>query len=165
MARRRPSGSSLPHHRAPRLAEVPTPMSDSGLTARHRGRRLAAFPVNRPRRATPHMHPVAGMRFGRYELLERIGAGGMGEVFRAHDRDLDRDVAVKFLPEQFASDPGRLARFAQEARAASALNHPNIITIHEIGETAGLPYIVMEHVDGQTLRALLRDKRPTVRRA
>jgi serine/threonine-protein kinase len=111
------------------------------------------------------MHPVAGMRFGRYELLERIGAGGMGEVYRARDRDLDRDVAVKFLPERFASDPDRLARFAQEARAASALNHPNIITIHEIGETSGLPYIVMEHVDGQTLRALLRDKRPTVRRA
>jgi len=104
------------------------------------------------------MAPAVGMRFGRYELLERLGAGGMGEVFRARDHDLERDVAVKFLPERFASDPGRLARFAQEARAASSLNHPNIVTIHEIGQTSGLPYIVMEFVDGQTLRRFVRDR-------
>ncbi len=76
----------------------------------------------------------------------------MGEVFRARDHDLQRDVAVKFLPERFADDPIRLGRFAQEARAASSLNHPNIVTIHEIGETSRLPYIVMELVEGQTLR-------------
>jgi serine/threonine-protein kinase len=111
------------------------------------------------------MFPAAGARFGRYELLERLGAGGMGEVFRARDGDLNRDVAVKFLPGQFASDAGRLARFAQEARAASALNHPNIITVHEIGETSGLPFIVMEYVDGQTLRQIIQDRRPPVRRA
>jgi serine/threonine protein kinase len=79
----------------------------------------------------------SGTRFGRYELLEQIGAGGMGEVFRARDHDLHRDVAIKFLPEQFASDPDRLARFAQEARTASGLNHPNIITIHDSGDAAG----------------------------
>jgi serine/threonine-protein kinase len=95
------------------------------------------------------------MRFSRFELVSRIGAGGMGDVWRAHDKDLHRDVAVKFLPERFASDPARLGRFAQEARAASSLNHPNIVTIHEIGETSGLPYIVMELVDGRTLREIL----------
>ncbi len=110
------------------------------------------------------MPPAVGMRFGRYELLERLGSGGMGEVYRARDQDLHRDVAVKFLPEQFAADPGRLARFAQEARAASSLNHPNIVTIHEIGQASNLPYIVMELVDGQTLRGLARDRLLPARR-
>jgi tetratricopeptide (TPR) repeat protein len=105
------------------------------------------------------MTPVAGMRFGRYELLARVGAGGMGEVWRARDLDLHRDVAVKFLPERFAGDTVRLGRFAQEARAASQLNHPNIVTIHEIGEISGLPFIVMEHVEGQTLREISKQTR------
>jgi serine/threonine-protein kinase len=104
------------------------------------------------------------MRFGRYELLARLGAGGMGEVFRARDHDLQREVAVKFLPERFAADPVRLGRFAQEARAASSLNHPNIVTIHEIGETSGLPYIVMELVEGQTLRELVEESRLSARK-
>ena len=106
------------------------------------------------------MPPVVGMRFGRYELLDKLGAGGMGEVYRARDLDLGRDVAVKFLPEPFAAIPDRLGRFAQEARAASSLNHPNIVTIHEIGETAGLPFTVMELVDGATLRHLIRTEHP-----
>ena len=80
------------------------------------------------------MPAAVGARFGHYELLSRIGAGGMGEVFRARDLDLQRDVAIKFLPARYATDADRLARFAQEARAASALNHPNIVTIHEIGQ-------------------------------
>ncbi len=101
------------------------------------------------------MPPSVGMRFSRYELLSRLGAGGMGEVWHAHDHDLHRDVAVKFLPEQFAADPNRMGRFAQEARAASSLNHPNIVTIHDIGEGSGLHYIVMELVEGQTLRELI----------
>jgi serine/threonine-protein kinase len=106
------------------------------------------------------------MRFSRFELVSRLGAGGMGDVWRARDQDLHRDVAVKFLPERFAADPGRLGRFAQEARAASSLNHPNIVTIHEIGQTSGLPYIVMELVVGQTLRDLLLslDGRPLATR-
>ncbi len=101
------------------------------------------------------MPPSVGMRFGRYELLSRLGAGGMGEVWRARDHDLRRDVAVKFLPEKFAGDPNRFGRFSQEAIAASKLTHPNIVTIHEVGETSGLHYIVMELVDGETLRAIL----------
>src|SRR5262245_24238733 len=102
------------------------------------------------------------MRFARLELVSRLGAGGMGDVWRARDLELRRDVAVKFLPERFAADPGRLGRFAQEARAASGLNHPNIVTIHDIGQTSGLPYIVMELVVGETLRDLVlaQDGRP-----
>ena len=88
----------------------------------------------------------------------------MGEVFRARDSQLGRDVAIKVLPERFASDPSRLTRFAREARAASALNHPNIITIHEIGETRAQPYIVMEYVDGPTLREVIGNRPLPVKR-
>jgi tetratricopeptide (TPR) repeat protein len=101
------------------------------------------------------MPPAVGMRFARFELVSLLGAGGMGDVWRARDQDLHRDVAIKFLPERFAADPVRLGRFAQEARAASSLNHPNIVTIHEIGETSGVPYIVMELVEGRTLRGVV----------
>ena len=96
-----------------------------------------------------------GRRFGRYEIVQELGAGGMGDVYRARDLDLERAVAIKFLRERYATDPERLARFDQEARAASALNHPNIVTVHEVGEVDGLPYIVMELILGPTLRKLL----------
>jgi len=89
----------------------------------------------------------------------------MGDVYRAHDRRLGRDVAIKLLPAHFASDRGRLARFEQEARAASALNHPSIVTIHEIGEWRGLPYIVMELVQGRTLREVIAGRPFLSRRA
>ncbi|MGE5358624.1 MAG: protein kinase domain-containing protein [Bacteroidales bacterium] len=111
------------------------------------------------------MPAEVGSRFGRYEILERLGAGGMGEVFRARDHDLRRDVAIKFLPERFGTDASRLARFSREARAASSLNHPNIVTIHEIGQASGQPFIVMELVEGQTLRQLVRDRPLGVKRA
>src|SRR5262249_20939341 len=91
-------------------------------------------------------------RIGPYKLGAKLGAGGLGEGYRARDTSLGRKVAVKLLPAEFTTDAGRVRRFAQEARAASALNHPNIITIHEIGETDSTHYIVTEYVEGETLR-------------
>ncbi|MEP6569085.1 MAG: serine/threonine-protein kinase [Acidobacteriota bacterium] len=96
-----------------------------------------------------------GHEIGPYKIVERLGAGGMGEVYLAHDTRLDRLVALKILPSYFASDDGRLRRFQREARAASALNHPNILTIHEVGESAGIRYIATEFIDGDTIRQLL----------
>jgi eukaryotic-like serine/threonine-protein kinase len=96
-----------------------------------------------------------GTRLGQYEILARLGAGGMGEVYRARDTRLGREVAVKALTRELAADPQRLSRFETEARSASALNHPNIVTIHEIGRAASTPFIVMELVDGRTLREIL----------
>ncbi len=96
-----------------------------------------------------------GAKLGPYQILGPIGAGGMGEVFRARDTRLLRDVAVKVLPASFASDPERRARFEQEARAASALNHPNIITLLDIGDADGVLFIAMEYIEGKTLRELL----------
>jgi Tol biopolymer transport system component len=96
-----------------------------------------------------------GSRLGPFEILEPLGAGGMGEVYRARDVRLEREVAVKVLPAELASDPERLKRFEKEARSASALNHPNIVTIHEIGSEGGVSYIAMERVDGATVRELL----------
>jgi eukaryotic-like serine/threonine-protein kinase len=97
----------------------------------------------------------ARTRFGPYELLGLLGAGGMGEVYRARDTRLQREVAIKVLPVRLSSDPGRLKRFEREARSASALNHPNIVTIYEIGQSDSTSFIVMELVDGKTLRELL----------
>jgi eukaryotic-like serine/threonine-protein kinase len=101
-----------------------------------------------------------GRRFGRYKIVQELGRGGMGDVYRARDLDLEREVAIKFLRERYATDPERLARFDQEARAASALNHPNIVTVHEVGDVDGLPYIVMELILGPTLRSLLDEGQP-----
>lgn len=95
-----------------------------------------------------------GTRLGSYEILAPIGASGMGEVYRGRDHKLERDVAIKVLPEDLADDRGRRERFEREARAASALNHPNIITIHDIGSHGSSLYMVMELVSGKTLRAL-----------
>src|SRR5712692_10196174 len=96
-----------------------------------------------------------GDRVGSYELLAVIGEGAMGIVYRAHDPRLGRDVAIKVLPAAFSADPDRLHRFEQEARAAAALNHPNILAVFDIGTQDGAPYIVSELLEGETLRARL----------
>ena len=96
----------------------------------------------------------AGSRLGPYEILAPLGAGGMGEVYRARDARLGRDVALKVLPEELSQDRDRLSRFEQEARSASALNHPNIVTVHDIGRADSISYIAMELVEGKTLREL-----------
>jgi Tol biopolymer transport system component/tRNA A-37 threonylcarbamoyl transferase component Bud32 len=101
------------------------------------------------------MSLLQGTRLGPYELLAPLGSGGMGEVYRARDTRLGREVAIKVLPAEKLSDPVRRARFVQEARAASALNHPHIVTIHEIESAEGLDFIVMELVHGKTLDALI----------
>ena len=102
----------------------------------------------------------AGDRLGPYEILAPIGAGGMGEVYRARDSRLDRDVAVKVLPERLASDPQALVRFEREAKAVAALSHPNILAIHDVGEDRGIRFAVTELLEGHTLRSLLRTAIP-----
>src|SRR5262245_10122366 len=96
-----------------------------------------------------------GTRLGPYEIIGPLGAGGMGEVYTARDTRLNRDVAIKVLPPTFANEVERLTRFEQEARATSALNHPNILTVHDIGTHDGSPYIVAELLEGENLRAHL----------
>lgn len=93
-----------------------------------------------------------------YRIISRIGAGGMGEVYLAEDTKLDRKVAIKFLHEEFSTDANKLNRFVQEAKAASALNHPNILTVYEIGEIDGKNYIATELIEGKTLREHLLHK-------
>ena len=101
------------------------------------------------------MKLTTGMRLGPYEIVSPLGAGGMGEVYRARDTRLGREVALKILPAEVAADPGRQQRFEQEARAVSALNHPNIVSVHDIGAENGVSFMVTELVDGETLRALI----------
>ena len=97
---------------------------------------------------------ASATRLGPYEIVAPIGAGGMGEVYRARDTRLDRVVALKLLPAALTLDPDRIRRFIQEAKAVSALNHPNIVTIHEFGHCDAGQFIVMELVQGRTLRQL-----------
>ncbi len=110
--------------------------------------------------------PLApGTKLGPYEILAPIGAGGMGEVYRAKDTRLGRDVAVKILPQAFALDPERLRRFTAEAQAVAALNHPNILAIHDVGAVDGSQYLVMEFLDGESLRERLAGGALSVRKS
>jgi serine/threonine protein kinase len=99
---------------------------------------------------------ASGALLGPYKILNLLGSGGMGEVYLAHDARLGRNVALKVLPAAYSADPDRLRRFEQEARAAAAMNHPNILAVHDIGTHDGAPYIVSELLQGQTLRAFER---------
>ncbi|HKN85190.1 MAG TPA: serine/threonine-protein kinase, partial [Pyrinomonadaceae bacterium] len=102
------------------------------------------------------MKPLPVRSIAHYRIVEPIGAGGMGAVYKAYDNKLHRIVALKLLPAEYVSQEDRRRRFFQEARAASALNHPHILTIYEVGEDDGRPYIAMEYVEGETLRQKIK---------
>lgn len=103
--------------------------------------------------------PTAGGTLGHYRIIQKIGAGGMGVVYKGRDTHLDRFVALKVLPPGTVADPESRRRFAQEAKAASALNHPNIITVYDISNTDGVDFIAMEYVEGRTLEQLIGHRR------
>src|SRR5580658_7929919 len=96
-----------------------------------------------------------GTKLGPYEIKSQVGAGGMGEVYRARDTRLSRDVALKILPESFARDSDRLRRFEQETQAVAALNHPNILAIYDVGHHNSAPFLVSELLEGESLRGVL----------
>ncbi|MCI0415093.1 serine/threonine protein kinase [bacterium] len=107
----------------------------------------------------------SGSQLGPYVILETIGTGGMGEVYRTHDPRIGRDVAVKLLSPSFVEDKVHQRRFEQEARAAGALNHPNIVVLHDVGTNDGCPYLVNELLEGETLRDRLRNSPLSVKKA
>src|SRR6187455_812213 len=124
-----------------------------------------AHTITASTRLTHRMSLAPGTHLGRYEIVSPLGAGGMGEVYRARDSRLDRDVAIKILPESVARDPERLARFDREAKAVAALSHPNILALHDAGTEGSVTFAVMELLDGESLRERLTHGPMPVRRA
>src|SRR6185503_16963942 len=163
----RPAADRLPDGGDHAPLRGPSHRRDRGPIADHRERRQAAAAARAPRAAQPadggRVRPVdavsIGARLGPYQILGPIGRGGMGEVYRAHDARLGREVAIKVLPAETDATPDRLARFEREARAVAALNHPNILAIHDIGNESGVVYAVMELLEGETLRDRLQQQR------
>src|SRR3954463_14200991 len=100
----------------------------------------------------------AGTRIGKYEIKQLLGAGGMGEVYLARDVELGRVAALKILPRDMAADSQRISRFTREARSASALNHPNILTIYDVGHEGSLHFIATEFIEGETLRQYMKER-------
>src|SRR6266545_19448 len=111
---------------------------------------------------TGHARLAAGQKIGQYKIIDSLGAGGMGEVYLARDKKLDRNVAIKILNAEFSQDEANLQRFVSEAKAASALNHPNILTIYEFGEAEDARFIVSEYIEGKTLREIIRESKLTL---
>ncbi|MEJ2719986.1 MAG: serine/threonine-protein kinase, partial [bacterium] len=108
---------------------------------------------------------MIGQTVRQYKIQSKLGEGGMGEVYLAEDTALKRRVALKFLPAQFASDPESLARFKREAQTAAGLNHPNIVTVYEVGEYEGRPFIAMAYIEGESLSDIISRGEMTVERA
>jgi serine/threonine protein kinase len=130
--------------RNPAIAQIATLRRHSGVVP-------FALPPGPYNRRKPWPSPPPGTRLGPYEIVSGLGAGGMGEVYRARDTKLHRDVAIKVLPQSFASDPDRLARFQREAETLASLNHPNIAIIHGLEQTGDVHALVMELVLGEDL--------------
>ena len=108
------------------------------------------------------VHLTAGTRVAHYQIISKIGAGGMGEVYLANDTKLDRRVALKFLSFHLSQDETSRARFTREAKAAAKLDHPNIVPVHEVGEYQGRPFFAMAHIEGQSLREVIKQGKLTV---
>ena len=159
LERERPRARRLPR-RGLRRRRIVASRGRSSVGARGGGRtfyRRSAVEVAAKEMAMDSGPSLVGKQVGHYQLLSLLGAGGMGEVYLARDTRLDRTVALKILPASVASDEDRMRRFVREAKAASALNHPNVATIHDVGEADGMSFIVMENVAGQTLASMIDD--------